>query len=453
MKSTKIIVIFCLLVVCGNVSVSAQKMNNRVILEGRLLNFGAMAVLEDFSEIQYMVPDSYNRKISLKEDSSFSIAFNLESPGYFRLGRSKLYLSPGDSMYVVLDHSNSEKSVFKGKGSAANYYLRKTPFPKAGSYIEAGMKIMPTPVEMFRYILKTAKERENELTSTKGISTDFVKLEKARIKADIIMSIMRAPSYSGIKFSKETAEFRKSYIEEFNRISKSCKDSLLHDFVDPFFLQVEVYRDIYNELNLKEGVKPAGLQIMNDWKKANSLAYTKIKPLNDKSTIPALRNTVDSIKTKKYRDILNLLLDDKMKFGTGDPARDISVRNSDGTSTTLSSLKGKVIYIDIWATWCGPCMGEMPYLESLKKKYDSNTGIAIVSLSVDDTDKVWLKDLEKRKPGGIQWRIDRPKLSEYEVLSIPRFILIDKNFSIADMHALSPSDTGLIKMIDALVSK
>jgi thiol-disulfide isomerase/thioredoxin len=142
-----------------------------------------------------------------------------------------------------------------------------------------------------------------------------------------------------------------------------------------------------------------------------------------------------------------------MKFGNGDLAIDFEVVTPDGGRTSLSSLKGKVIYIDIWATWCGPCMAEMPYLEQMKEKYKSIPDVAIVSLSIDDRDPIWLRDLERRKAGGIQWRIDRPKLSQYEVVGIPRYILIDKNFVVAEMEAPHASNEKASILIENLLIK
>jgi hypothetical protein len=95
----------------------------------------------------------------------------------------------------------------------------------------------------------------------------------------------------------------------------------------------------------------------------------------------------------------------------------------------------------------------MPYLEEMKKKYAANSGIAIVSLSVDDNDPIWLKNLANRKPDGIQWRIDRSKLSIYEVETLPRYILIDKKFIVANMNAPRASEPEAMKEIEALLSK
>jgi thiol-disulfide isomerase/thioredoxin len=356
-------------------------------------------------------------------------------------------------MEATIDNGISSNSTFKGRGSSANNYMCNTPFPKGGSFLEAGRHIQPTPQETLDFILNTARHRQKELMSIKGVSTEFVRLEKARIKADIIKSIESVPSYSALKLNKETTEFKTNYVNEFISISKPVKDSLLLNFTDPTFLQLEVYRDIYNYLILDEHTDPKKVQVFRDYYQAYNLAYTKIKPLNDKGKLPAFKATVDSIKTKRYRDVLNDLITEKMKFGNGDMAIDFEVRNPDGTNTMLSSLKGKLIYIDLWATWCGPCMAEMPNLELLKKQYEGNPNIAIVSLSVDDTDAIWLRNLEKRKPGGIQWRIDRAKLAEYDVQSIPRYILIDQNFKVANFVAGHPSEPSLQQQLEQQLKK
>jgi thiol-disulfide isomerase/thioredoxin len=444
-KFTLVAVIFPSLLIFSQNSVSDAK------LRGLLKGFGATVVVDNFSELQHMLPDSYNPVISLDKDSSFNIAIPVTEPTYFRLGRNKLYLSPGDNMEVVIDLAKPDHAVFRGNGWEANNYLRQTLFPKAGSYLEAGRNLKATPSETLQYILEKANERENELAQLKGVSDEFKRLESARIKADILMSISMTPIYVKFKNQKDTTDFQKTYIDEFLSISNPIKDSLLQHFTDTSFLQVEVYREICNSLILDETVNPKTLQVFRDYENGFSLAFDKIKPLNDKALLPSYALSVDSIQTKKYRDVLKLLIAEKMKFGNGDTAIDLIMRKTDGTSTSLSSLKGKLIYIDIWATWCGPCMAEMPSLELLKKKYEGNQDIAIVSLSIDDTDSIWLKNLKSRLPGGIQWRIDRANLSDYQVQTIPRYILIDQQFKVIDFNAGMPSEKALHEKLDMLL--
>jgi hypothetical protein len=97
-------------------------------------------------------------------------------------------------------------------------------------------------------------------------------------------------------------------------------------------------------------------------------------------------------------------------------------------------------------------MAEMPNLELLKKKYENENQLAIVSLSIDDNDKIWLDNLQKRQPKGIQWRTIRENLPEYGIASIPRYIIIDKNFKISNLNAEKPSSSQTVKVLDALIN-
>jgi len=114
-------------------------------LKGRLLNFAEKVELQDFSAIERIIPSSRNNIIHLASDSSFSISIALSKPGYYRLGRNILYLSPGDDLEVVIDHADSKKASIKGKGASANLFLRSNLFPKGGSFLEAGRLILSSP--------------------------------------------------------------------------------------------------------------------------------------------------------------------------------------------------------------------------------------------------------------------------------------------------------------------
>ena len=91
---------------------------------------------------------------------------------------------------------------------------------------------------------------------------------------------------------------------------------------------------------------------------------------------------------------------------------------------------------------------EMPYYDALKKKYKEQTNIAYISLSIDDNINLWKKNVKARNADGIQWQINRNALSDYDIVSIPRSLLIDKEFKIVDMNAPMPSSKEIIRAID-----
>ncbi|NUY80400.1 TlpA family protein disulfide reductase [Flavobacterium sp. MAH-1] len=140
--------------------------------------------------------------------------------------------------------------------------------------------------------------------------------------------------------------------------------------------------------------------------------------------------------------------------GTVSP--DFEYENHKGGKTKLSALKGKYVYIDTWATWCGPCRQEIPHLAKVEEKYHGKN-IEFVSVSIDaqkDHDK-WKKFVDDKKLGGVQVMADKDWNSDwakaYGIQSIPRFILIGPDGKIIDSDAPRPSDPNLVAKLDTLV--
>jgi len=134
--------------------------------------------------------------------------------------------------------------------------------------------------------------------------------------------------------------------------------------------------------------------------------------------------------------------------------------NYKGGKTSLDALKGKYVYIDVWATWCNPCIAEIPALKSLEKKYHAKN-IRFVSISIDDQksagswDKAlakWRKMVKDKNLTGTQLYAgdDIAFMKAYLVTGIPRFILIDPKGNIVNPNAPRPSDPALENLFKEL---
>ena len=122
---------------------------------------------------------------------------------------------------------------------------------------------------------------------------------------------------------------------------------------------------------------------------------------------------------------------------------DVQLTCPDGSRIPLSSLTDKVLYIDLWATWCGPCKKEIPHLAKLAERFRDNDDVRVISISTDKTSAPWLEMIEKDQPGWPQYWID-PKdgekfFEEINLRFIPRFIIVGKGGRISDMKAPRPS--------------
>lgn len=137
-------------------------------------------------------------------------------------------------------------------------------------------------------------------------------------------------------------------------------------------------------------------------------------------------------------------------------APNFDFENHAGGKTTLESLKGKYVYIDVWATWCGPCRAEIPSLKKMEAAYHGKN-IEFVSISVDadaDHDK-WKTFVTEKQLSGIQLYAGKTPLSDFiktfEVNTIPRFILIDPSGKVVESDAARPSDPKLQEQLNSLL--
>lgn len=140
----------------------------------------------------------------------------------------------------------------------------------------------------------------------------------------------------------------------------------------------------------------------------------------------------------------------KPKVADGDAIpTDPTLIAPDGTETKLSDLIGKkVVYIDIWATWCRPCCAEIPHLEKLVEQFKGNDAIEFISISTDSEKDKWLRKVEKDQPEWPQYIFESKSGDQFMnamgISGIPRFIIIGKDGKLFRADAPRPSDVDKI---------
>jgi len=130
------------------------------------------------------------------------------------------------------------------------------------------------------------------------------------------------------------------------------------------------------------------------------------------------------------------------------PAPPFAATGFDGKPVDLESLKGKVVLLDYWATWCGPCRRSMPELERLHQEY-SRKGLVVLGVSVDDPPAhKKAKDFVKSKRYGYHFAFDRadnPSWPEWGVQAIPAAFLIDRKGQIVAQWTGIPADPAEVE--------
>lgn len=195
--------------------------------------------------------------------------------------------------------------------------------------------------------------------------------------------------------------------------------------------------------------------------------YTSNKDIDTTITNSAVKTLEPMLNSYKRFIGGSIALKQALPKGTESP-KFINYENVDGSTTSLDDLKGKYVYVDVWATWCGPCKAEIPFLKEIEKEYHDKN-IEFVSLSVDDgrgykaDSKVesaalakegWRKMIADKELGGIQILAPEGWQSEfvqnYKINGIPRFILIDPDGNIVNPDAPRPSSDKLKELFTEL---
>ena len=130
--------------------------------------------------------------------------------------------------------------------------------------------------------------------------------------------------------------------------------------------------------------------------------------------------------------------------------------NHKGGTTKLEDFKGKYVYIDVWATGCGPCRAEIPFLKKVEEKYHGkNIEFVSISVDVDKDHEKWQKFVTEKELGGVQLFADKNWNSDFikafGINAIPRFLLIDPTGKVLKADAARPSSVELTKLLDTLL--
>jgi thiol-disulfide isomerase/thioredoxin len=161
-----------------------------------------------------------------------------------------------------------------------------------------------------------------------------------------------------------------------------------------------------------------------------------------------------NVKESKLKSEIIALFNLYKDIMPGEPAATPVLKDAEGKEYTFADFRGKVLVIDVWATWCSSCLAGMPKYIALRESYRGNPNVEFITVSIDrkESRESWLAAIEKRKMGdmlNLTPDCSEESLfeSKYHISGIPRYIIIDKEGNIVTAYAPPPGG-GMEEIIE-----
>ncbi|QDO95516.1 TlpA family protein disulfide reductase [Formosa sediminum] len=407
-----------------------------------------------------------NITLELNDDGSFLDTLNLGEGRYVLFdsrNRLDFYFTNGSEYNLTADLKNFKKSAkLTGTNTDGSHYLM-TKFERIKNLRGNNTEFYSLNENDF-----IAKEKElaqsyiSYLDSFPNLPKALKKTEREELNYYHLLALAKYPTLHRMFTKQPEFKVSKDFFKELDTVNYLNESAYNRGGSYRNLVSAHFNRKA-EELAMQEGTDKyfAKLKVFGeipvDKIKNNLLISAATSDISHTDKLDEYYQTFLTVSTEsKHKQTIQEKYE-KLKLLTKDQVSPIftDYENHAGGTTSLSDFKGKYVYIDVWATWCAPCIAEIPSLKKIEKQYH-NKNIEFVSISIDaeKARESWRKMVERKELGGVQLIADNDWKSEfiksYQIKGIPRFILIDPKGNIVDANAPRPSDPKLIEVFNTL---
>jgi thiol-disulfide isomerase/thioredoxin len=373
-----------------------------------------------------------------------------------------LFVSPGDELAIMPSSQDAKLAIrFEGDGAAVNQFINESTQVKNGLEKRNGTYSFQLGPDDFLKAKDSLRRGYDQLLaklkSNKEVSEELLGILSRQTDISIIFYQY---NFAIGKDSLEIPESVREVVEKLPLDTIALKTGMFdYSLIASSFYQHKISNAIYEEneeldadtlesifpllveKKIKAGKYPGQIE---DFLRVIS-ADVQIRLNGLTPNVLKLAGTLEKeIVSEDFKSVIREDVARWQKLGPGKPAPDFAGITPDGKKLALSDLRGKIVYVDIWATWCGPCIGEFPDSKKVQAEFKGNDQIAFLYVSVDRDTLAWKKMVAgNRAPKGLHMlnSTDTPGSvwNLYHVWGVPRYLLIDAQGRMVTTHAVRPS--------------
>ena len=398
----------------------------------------------------------------LNETGKFGMLVEIERPQLVVLEYSRnkvlIYLEPKDTLVINSEASNFPFSLsFEGKGAANNRalqeYYRENPTElnlfkmvqyRSGIFWYSNSPRMDEKMLMFN---PTEFEDNLSMQRDKGLALLDFPEQPGRVLSPAFKSFMEAEitynwAYHMMLFGNVyknkyqlTDEFF-SFLEELplqnDQISNYWYRQFLMSYVN--YRQLKEDKDANPYIKQYEIAETSLSGIPASFVKSEIIVKA-FKAQNVEEILPYYQQYSMSRDYDLFEERVVENYDKAIRYAVGSLAPEFLLTDVDGVEHSLSAYKGKVIYLNFWASWCHPCLRKMGLIKGIQQEMEEK-GVMFVNISVDKDKESWLRLVKEMDLKGVQLLapegINDKVVNLYEVKVLPKYFIIDQNGRFAE---------------------
>ena len=453
------IAVISLLAACGEKA--AEGKVDYAVLSGKVSSVDAKG---ENQKLLLLQNDEVVKEIPVQADGTFRdtireigdnhFYYLVENPAV----QTPLYLANGTNMELTLNEEVSKTMVSGSQTKQTQYLIERNSFIN-DRINGADSNLFGQKPQEFKENVKAFFAELDKKLKAYGFDEEFVKNQEKWTNYKFVEYLTIFPTYHRYTSGNEAILPDDFYAE---------RDGIDYDNAEEF-RTIDTYRDlvrskfytIINNPNDAENIKKF-ISEVNALKSDNiraDLAKGTFQLISPNSTVnKEIFDFINkNVTDEKVKEAAKKAYDVATKLTSGSPSPKFSnYENFNGGTTSLDDFKGKVTYIDIWATWCLPCRGEIPALKELEKKFHGKD-VAFVSISIDQNKDEWKEFVKSEDLKGVQLfaenAFESQFIQDYGIRQIPTFIIIDKEGKIVNPDAPRPSSGEITGLLEGLLKK